>query len=87
MFNLCNKMLKYTIGERVLLSLRNGSLVVGTVIGTFQNRVQVGTPLEIFNSAGVNVIPTTVVPGTPAPFIEVFCGDIIAASGGNISRV
>ena len=92
MANICNRLLRYSNGQRVFLSLRNGSVITGTIIGTFQNKVQVGFPLSIFNSAGTNVLATNTltnatnaVIGTPVPFIEIFCGEIVAASTGNIT--
>ena len=85
MANICNRLLRFGIGQRAFISLRNGSVVTGTIIGTFQNKVQVGFPLAIFNSAGANVITPTPVPGTPVPFIEIFCREIVAASSGNIA--
>ena len=92
MANICNRLLKYGVGQRAFLSLRNGSVITGTVIGTFQNKVQIGFPLVIFNSAGTNVLTTNTVTnttnaviGTPVPFIEIFCREIVAASTGNIT--
>ncbi|WP_066635017.1 hypothetical protein [Desulfolucanica intricata] len=79
--NFCQDKLRFELGEFVTLSLRNGNLVRGTVIGTFQNKVQLGGGnLVILNSAGRAVTPLPPPNGTA--FIEVLCDDIIAASGG-----
>ena len=92
MSNICNRLLRYSVGQRAFLSLRNGSIITGTVIGTFQNKVQLGFPLNIFNGSGTNVLTTNTlsnttnaVIGTPTPFIEIFCQEIVAASTGNIT--
>jgi len=91
MANICNRLLRFGVGQRAFISLRNGSVVTGTIIGTFQNKVQIGFPLVVYNSSGTNVLTTNTVAntnavvGTPVPFIEIFCGEIVAATTGNIA--
>ncbi|ACV62029.1 hypothetical protein Dtox_1143 [Desulfofarcimen acetoxidans DSM 771] len=92
MSNICDRLLRYSVGQRAFLSLRNGSVITGTIIGNFQNKVQIGFPLVVYNSSGTNVLTTNTIAnttnaviGTPIPWLEVFCGEIIAASTGNIA--
>ena len=86
MASICNRLLRVSVGQRAFLSLRNGSVITGTIIATFQNKVQIGFPLLVFNSAGTNVLAAnTFTAGTAIPFIEIFCREIVAASTGNIA--